>query len=256
MKTQSSSGGFTLVELLVVIGIVAVLAALLLPAIESVRDEGKKAACLSNLRNIGAGIALYAADHSACIPYGPKAGPFTSPADFYPSTGAPTSLISLRSGEPVGLGLTLKYLKDPHILFCPGAEQRMDADTELSRVGNTQAQSGYYYRHAGNTQLFDSPNLPEPHNLMLGNLGDNRNGRPVRALVIDTIFLCPDDLGDFNVKPRSNHREKFANILFSDGHAASRANGDARFTVDIRTGSLRAAFDKILKVFETADQEP
>lgn len=253
---MKSRAAFTLIELLVVLAIVAVLAGLLLPAIESARDEGKKAACLSNLRQIGAGIALYAAENEMKIPFGPKAGPFTSPSNLYPSTGAPTSLISLRDGAPVGLGLVIQYLKDPRVLFCPGSDQTVDAGAELAKVGKEQAQCSYYYRHAGNTQLFDKPNAVEPNNLRLANLGDNRNGRPVRALVIDTIFLCPKDLGEFNVKPRSHHREKFANILFADGHAVSRSNDDARFSVDIRSGSLRAAFDKILKVLEQADEEP
>ena len=92
----------TLVELLVVIAVVAILAGVLIPVLESARDEGKKAACLSNLRQIGAGIALYSAENGSRIPYGPKAPPFTSPSDLYPSTGAPTSLISLQNGSPVG----------------------------------------------------------------------------------------------------------------------------------------------------------
>ena len=98
---------FTLVELLVVISVLAILAALLLPALGSAQEKARKAACLSNLRQVGIALQTYAGDNGGRIPYGPKAPPFTSPADFYPSTGAPTSLISLQSGAPVGLGLLL-----------------------------------------------------------------------------------------------------------------------------------------------------
>ena len=248
---------FTLVELLVVISVVAVLVALLLPVIGNMLDAGRRTACLSNLRQIGAGIATYAVDNDGKIPYGPKAPPFTSPANLYPSTGAPTSLLSLQSGAPVGLGLLLKYLAVPKVLFCPGCDQPVDADAELAKVGHTQAQGSYYYRHAGNTQLFDTTaNADAPH-LRLADLGDNRNGQPIRALVIDNLFLCPPDLDSFNVKPRSNHRQKFANILFTDGHVVTRQNDDARFTVDVRDYSqLRSSFDKILKILEQADREP
>jgi len=260
IRPQTFRPGFTLVELIVVIGVVAVLAALLLPALASAKDKARKAACISNLRQVGIAVQAYASDNSGRIPFGPKAPPFTSPADFYPSTGAPTSLISIQGGAPVGLGLLLQqHLSDqPRVLFCPGSDQVLDAATELARVGKSQAQSSYYYRHDGNTRLFDNPNTNTPPlHIQLDNLGENRNGLPMRALAIDTLFLCPPDLAPFNVKPRTHHRQRFANILFSDGHVVSRPNADARFTVDLRDfAEIRDAFNKILKVLEQADTEP
>ncbi len=251
---------FTLIELLVVIAIIALLASLLLPALTSAQAAGRKAACLSNLRQIGLAIQAYAHDNSGRMPYGPKAPPFTSPSDLYPSTGAPTSLLSLQGGAPVGLGLLLQdYLANqPRVLFCPGTDQPLDATVELAKVGTSQAQSSYYYRHGGNTQLFDSAtNSGAPEHIQLDKLGNNRSGLPIRALAIDTVFLCPPDLASFNVIPRTNHRQKFADILFADGHAASRPNRDARFTVDVRDyNELRNSFDRILKVLEQADAEP
>jgi len=251
---------FTLIELMVVIAIVAILMALVLPALASAREKGKRAVCLSNLRQTGIAIQGYANDNEGMIPYGPKAPPFTSPANFYPSTGAPTSLISLQSGAPVGLGLLLsQHLSDqPKVLFCPGTDQVVDTDAELAKVGLSQAQCSYYYRHGGNTQLFDNPaNKNAPEHLQLDNLGLNRNGVPIRALVIDTLFLCPPDLASFNVKPRTHHQLRFADILSSDGSAESRPNADGRFTVDLSNyAEIRDAINKILKVLELADAEP
>ena len=144
---------FTLVELLVVIAILAILAALMLPSLASAREKGWRAACISNLRQMGLAIHAYASDNDGKIPYGPKAPPFTSAGNFYPSTGAPTSLVSLSSGTPVGLGLLLAdhLASQPKALFCPGSDQSLDAAAELARVGTNQAQCSYYYRHAGAT---------------------------------------------------------------------------------------------------------
>ena len=250
---------FTLVELLVVIAIITVLAALLLPAFASAREKGRRTVCVSNLRQVGIAIQIYSQDNNGRIPFGPKAPPFTNPNNFYPSTGAPTSLLSLQSGAPVGLGLLLQYhlASQPRVLFCPSTDQPLDTEAELAKVGTYQAQGSYYYRHGGNTQLFDTPGATNlPPNLRLDSLGENRNGIPVRALVIDTLFLCPDDLAAFNVKPRTHHRQRSATILFSDGHAFSRLNKDNKFTVDVTDYSqIRDAFNKILQVFERADME-
>lgn len=56
-KTKTS--GFTVIELLVVISVIAILLALLLPAIASVREAGRRAQCLNNLRQLGLGLAAY-----------------------------------------------------------------------------------------------------------------------------------------------------------------------------------------------------
>ena len=241
---------------MVVMAIIAILAALLLPALTGAKESGRRAVCLSNLRQIGIAIHAYAQDNRGRMPYGPLAPSFTHPAEFYPSTGSPTSLLSLRSGVPVALGLLLKgeLAQTPRVLFCPASDQPVDAEAELKKVGTTQAQGSYYYRHGGVTRLFYTPPI-EPDTTRLENLGTNRVGKPIRALLIDSQFLCSFTISEYNVKSRTHHKQRTVNALFSDGHARSLPNREGRFTVDLRNNAdLYDAFNRILQVFEYVDE--
>ena len=60
--------GFTLVELLVVISIIALLVSILLPALNKARNQAKLVMCAANLKQIGHLVSVYQADHEGAVP--------------------------------------------------------------------------------------------------------------------------------------------------------------------------------------------
>ena len=81
-ETMSCEKGFTLVELLVVIGIIGILAMMLLPQFRGMRDRARIASCQSNLRNIGTTLEAFYADNER-YPY----------ADEWHDTTAKTGIV-------------------------------------------------------------------------------------------------------------------------------------------------------------------
>ena len=69
-RRDAGRAGVTLIEILIVVAICALLAAMLLPAVGKVRESAASTKCLSNLRQLHQGLMLYAADNDNCIPYG------------------------------------------------------------------------------------------------------------------------------------------------------------------------------------------
>jgi prepilin-type N-terminal cleavage/methylation domain-containing protein/prepilin-type processing-associated H-X9-DG protein len=75
MIREKRSRGFTLIELLVVISIIALLAAILFPVFGKARENARKATCMSNLKQIGAALWMYAQDEGDGIIFPPASNP-------------------------------------------------------------------------------------------------------------------------------------------------------------------------------------
>ena len=118
MKSKRISG-FTLVELLVVIGIIAVLVGLLLPALGKAREQANLVKCSSNLRQIGQSIAIYEANYGGALP----------PSNFYVG-------LSINNGVQLPVTPTSGYVHWSSLLFNPQLAQVRPAILFNIRVGS------------------------------------------------------------------------------------------------------------------------
>jgi prepilin-type N-terminal cleavage/methylation domain-containing protein len=109
--SKRERAAFTLVELLVVIGIVAVLIGVLLPALAQARDAATRTSCLSNLRQAHQMFALYALENRDQVPLGYRAGRKQFNSMVYSATTGRFVLF--------GLLYPTKYMRVPSVFFCP-----------------------------------------------------------------------------------------------------------------------------------------
>lgn len=115
MPISRSKRGFSLIELLVVIGIISLLAALLFPAFLTVRGKARQSVCGSNLRQIGLGVSLYAQDSDGLYPYAVDATDRAAP-------GAWADSPEFASAIPhIGLltDVLQPYIQSKQVFSCP-----------------------------------------------------------------------------------------------------------------------------------------
>lgn len=130
--------GFTLIELLVVIAIIAILAGILFPVFSRARENARRTSCISNLKQMGLGIAMYRSDydginprHRICpdVPGDPvcKGANPTSPTGPNEVWWAPYDNYSLTDATTLTAnyheGFLMPYVKSTQIFKCPSAPQ-------------------------------------------------------------------------------------------------------------------------------------
>jgi prepilin-type N-terminal cleavage/methylation domain-containing protein/prepilin-type processing-associated H-X9-DG protein len=259
--------GFTLVELLVVIGIIALLISILLPALNKAREQAKQVQCLSNLRQIGSAALMFANEHQQHVPlagelYGQ--GVDCTPAGmhdpleryysyFYDDTTKDKRLMPFNAALAPYLGqstlridnranLTFDMDNGParHVFSCPSA---VDTSKPVTLI-LTPSWSGpqLYCDYGWNIEFTGVAAPTDP-----GNPGKVQNharargqlSRIGRSFVADTMYL-----GD--AKPRSSKTADFytrdVNMTLADCYNKNNAGDPTGFDVNRHLGKMNILF--------------
>jgi prepilin-type N-terminal cleavage/methylation domain-containing protein len=250
-----ASGGFTLVELLVVIGIIALLVAILLPVMSKVRENANRVKCAANLKEIGAAMLTYAGENKGAYPrvtwnpnfdpqYGGKAT--RSPSGAFPQIrdpfipGATTKIVNDVSASVFILVRQGKVVAANFV--CPSTDATPDdfaglPTDERSNFSNNSVDTPLY-RHLSYSfaNPFGGPAFD--FQLKVGKL------KPDFALGADLNPGCcgdpngpsgtaNDDAGNSGRPGNSNnHREDGQNVLYADYHVEFKITADSGVSND------------------------
>jgi len=249
------STAFTLIELLVVVAIIAVLAAMLLPALQNAKAKGNAAVCINNLRQLYTSCALYANDNNGSVPeygdgiaiwpynsyYWIPLGPYLGPGSGTPSAqNGPYYAILQCPGEKgfdfgsVGVNLTGYWptgtnLKKMWQLYWTPTSYAANVTLYYPQPGagarlgqNTRNLSGTGYDNT-TWRITDASSVA----FLMDSGVWTPGGTPCFSYEIDGYGIGLDSVygatagGPFNGRYAFRHPGNRANTVYLDGHAAS-----------------------------------